>query len=309
MELIGEGRLRPWLGPAIRGALAWAVKEAVCRWPPLERDDRYKTCRGCQYLGDCAYGSTFEAEGTLSEGAPSGMADGQRAITIRPPFPVPEYGRLGDRLTLCATFLGERAAAAAEVINRALLESDRAFELGMDRVGFRLSAYLTEKDAPGALQQIEPEHLPASPEDCRGYVPAVRLDLITPLFLKEEPVEGGKARAVLKPTLGQLVRGCLRTVGRAFAAFGKGLDGRVDFAGLKKSAEAVPTQAAFWQPFRQRHHSTRQRQRYDLVGVTGGAVFGRVPLCLLPWLVWGGRLGIGEHRVTGAGCWEVTLLA
>jgi|GEM_PF-5393667 len=29
---------------------------------------------------------------------------------------------------------------------------------------------------------------------------------------------------------------------------------------------------------------------------------------LLPWLVWGERLGVGNHRVAGAGCWQITLL-
>lgn len=123
MELTSAGRLVPWLGPAIRGALAWAVKDAVCRWPVRQRDTHYKTCRGCQHLQACPYG------------------------------------------------------------------------------------------------------------------------------------------------------------------------------------------AAFWEPFRQRHRSNRRGQSYDLVGVSGGAVFGPVPLCLVPWLLWGGRLGVGEHRVCGAGCWQVTLLA
>lgn len=30
---------------------------------------------------------------------------------------------------------------------------------------------------------------------------------------------------------------------------------------------------------------------------------------LVPWLLWGGRLGVGEHRICGAGCWEVICLA
>ncbi len=311
MELTSGGRLLTWLGPAIRGTLAWAVKEAVCRWPPMERNTRYKKCHSCPYVSSCPYGVTFEAEpvGGRTSG-PSGMADAQRAITLRPPFPVPERGLPGDQLALCGTFLGQRAAAVADSIERIVLDASRTFALGSDHVGFRLSPYPGERDIPGAMQHITLENLPASPTACPGQVPAVRLDLTTPLFLKESAEPGRKARAVLKPTFGQLLRASLRTVGRAFAAFGDGgLNDRVDFAALKTLAESVPTQASFWEPFTQRHCSNRSGQRYDLIGVIGGAVFGPVPLCLIPWLLWGGRLGVGEHRVTGAGCWELTLLA
>ncbi|MGQ9576973.1 MAG: hypothetical protein ACUVUC_16850 [Thermoguttaceae bacterium] len=310
MELTSGGRLVPWLGPAIRGTLAWAVKDAACCWPLPQRDGQYKTCRGCPHLQACPYGATFEAEPPAGQSAPSGMADSQRAVTIRPPFPAPQQGRPGDRLALCLTFLGPRAAAAAEPIGEILAEPGRALALGSDRVTFRLAPHPAEKDAPGAMHQIEPEDLPSSPQASAGRLPAVRVDLTTPLFLKEQADRGQKAHAVLEPTFGQLVRASLRAVGRAFAAFGGGgLEGRVDFAGLKTLAESIPTQAAFWQPFRQRHRSNRRDQSYDLVGVSGGAVFGPVPLCLVPWLLWGGRLGVGEHRICGAGCWQVTCLA
>ncbi len=310
VELTGSGRLLPWLGPAIRGALAWAVKDGVCRWPLPDRDADWKTCRGCEHLAACVYGMTFEAEPLPGRSEPSGMADAQRAITIRPPFPAPQYGQPGDRMALCATFLGQRAAGAAEMIEKVLTESSRSFALGSDRVGFRLALHPAQQSAAGLTYQIEPEDLPASPQSAPGRLPAVRVNLCTPLFLKQEPGRGQKARAVLAPTFGQLVRASLRTVGRALAAFGGGgLEGRVDFAALKTLAESVPTQAAFWQPFRQRHRSNRRGQSYELLGVSGGAVFGPVPLCLVPWLVWGGRLGVGEHRVAGAGCWQVVVLA
>lgn len=56
------GRLVAWLDPAIRGALAWAVKDGVCRWPLPQCDTQFKTCQGCEHLQACPYGATFEAE-------------------------------------------------------------------------------------------------------------------------------------------------------------------------------------------------------------------------------------------------------
>jgi hypothetical protein len=110
------------------------------------------------------------------------------------------------------------------------------------------------------------------------------------------------------PDFGRLFRACLRTVGRAFGQFGQGLlEDHVDFQGLKQLADSVPTQAAFWKPFRQMHLSHRQAQRYCLRGLVGGAVFTDVPVVLLPWLLWGGRFGVGEYRVAGAGTWRIGL--
>ena len=118
------------------------------------------------------------------------MADAQRAITIRPPFPAPEYGRPGDRLALCMTFLGQRAVEAAEAIGGILVEPGRHLALGSDRVGFRLWPHPADGNAPGAMQPLEPEDLPSSPAACPGRLPALRVDLTTPLFLKEEPGRG-----------------------------------------------------------------------------------------------------------------------
>jgi len=256
MELTSEGRLRRWLGPAIRGTLAWAVKEEVCLWPVDRRRTQHKTCRGCEHLQVCPYGVTFESELPPGRAAPSGMADGQRAITIRPPFPAPEYGWAGDRLGLCATFLGTHAAGTVRAIEEILTRPGRALALGSDRVGFRLAPHPAQEHAGGATQQIECADLPPSPRACAGRLPAVRVDLIAPLFLKEA-ARGTKARAVRAPSFAQLVRASLRTVGRAFAAFGdNSLERRVDFAALKAAAEQVATAMAWWEPFCQRHPAT-----------------------------------------------------
>jgi len=305
MECLSSGRLLPWLGPAIRGVVARAFKDRVCRFaePP-------KTCRNCSFSLDCPYGLTFESELPPNRSAPSGMSDSQRAISIRPPFPVAESARPGDKFSLCITLLGERAAAAAVALGEILENPRSAFALGSERVIVRFYRSHVPEDEHTLVHELRAEDLPPSSADCRGQVSSLQLDLISPLFLKEEAARGHKARPVLQPTLGHLVRASLRTVGRAFASFGDGpLEGRVDFAALKALAERIPTQKPFWEPFRQGHRSNRREQCYDLVGTNGGAIFAAVPLCLIPWLIWGGQFGVGEHRVAGAGCWKIKLSA
>jgi hypothetical protein len=96
-------------------------------------------------------------------------------------------------------------------------------------------------------------------------------------------------------------------VGRVVAEFGTPLEGRVDFASLVGAARQVATVRGDWQPFEQQRWSNRKLQRYEVAGVTGGGVFADVPAALLPWLVWGGRLGAGRNRVAGGGAWRTVL--
>lgn len=309
IELIGGGRLLAWLGPALRGTLAWAVKQTFCRWAPAERDTHYRTRKPCPHVAQCVYGCTFESEPLNPSSNPSGMADGQRSITLRPFFPTPEHGEPGVRTPLWITFVGERAIAAAEPIRRLLAQPGRTFALGEDRVEFRLIARSAGSRFSTAVGRLEPEDLPGGPEDAPGRLPSVGVELLGPLFLKEEGTGSRDAkRPVFEPTFGQLLRASLRTVGRALAEIEPGrLDGRVDFAALKARAESVPAWACSWRRFEQRHRSNRRGQAYLVRGVVGSAVYRDVPRCLVPRLVWGGRLGVGEHRVAGAGAWRVRL--
>jgi hypothetical protein len=41
--------------------------------------------------------------------------------------------------------------------------------------------------------------------------------------------------------------------------------------------------------------------------IVGGGVYADVPLSLLPWMLWAGRLHAGGHRVAGAGGWRLVL--
>ena len=47
LRMLGSGALLPWLGPALRGALAMTLKNMECRHPPTVRDTQYQYCKGC----------------------------------------------------------------------------------------------------------------------------------------------------------------------------------------------------------------------------------------------------------------------
>ncbi|MCS7305953.1 MAG: CRISPR system precrRNA processing endoribonuclease RAMP protein Cas6 [Thermoguttaceae bacterium] len=313
MEFAAEGRLTPWLGPAVRGMLAMHLKNTLCRWTPEEQQHQWRFCRGCPYQASCAYGLTFEPDPPPDWPLWKGQAEGQRAISLAPFFPVPQWADPGDAVQVRMTLIGRRAVAAGPQILQHITAAGTFFRLGNDRIRVAFTPLEAATDWPAGLYRLSAADLDASLQQ-RGRIPWLRLELLSPLFLQETQEEKRTSQLVQEPTFFQLFRACLRTVGRAFAQFGHSedqnpswLENYVCFEALKQLAEPVQTQAAFWRPFRQQHLSRRQCQRYQLRGIVGGAVFQEVPAVLLPWLIWGGRLGVGQYRVAGAGTWRILL--
>lgn len=309
MRFLSVGRLLPWLGPALRGVVAREVKSRFCRWPVREREKEWRFCKGCPHQVGCPYGMTFECD-MPQGGSPSrGMEDGIRAIALAPYFPVDVRSQAGDLVQVRMMLLGQQAIRVGGEVLAAMTHAERPFVLGADDAKFVLEEQLPGPDWPEGYYELSAADLCGSPRVGPGRIPWLRLSLISPLFLKESAGRDRASEPMLAPRFGHLLRACLRTVGRAFAVLGSGpLEGVVEFSALKTAAEEVATQDARWQVFRQVRYSYRRYQQYELEGVVGEAVFKDVPAGFLPWLVWGGRLGVGDHRVAGAGCWQLTML-
>src|SRR5438128_2057285 len=112
LRLTRPGRLLPWLGPALRGLAARRFKARVCRFPPEVQDRERRYCKGCPYIGECAYGRTVEPDPGV--GVPVGMEDAVRPLVIAAAFPAPAVGKPGLVLPVRVTFIGRTAAAHAE---------------------------------------------------------------------------------------------------------------------------------------------------------------------------------------------------
>ncbi|HPP53944.1 MAG TPA: CRISPR system precrRNA processing endoribonuclease RAMP protein Cas6 [Thermoguttaceae bacterium] len=310
MEFADRGELVPWLGPAIRGLLAMHLKRAECRWSVQEQDQQWRFCRGCPHQSGCVYGITFEPDPPPDWPLFKGQAEGQRAISLAPFFPVGQWANPGDAVQVRITLIGQHAVSVGPQILRRITDGT-TFRLGSRRIRVRFTPMEAGADWPAGLHRLSHTDLGGPPQE--GRIPWLRLELISPLFL-EEGAGNGPSQLVREPTFGQLFRACLRTVGRAFAQFASPtadrpgrLENDIPFETLKQWAESVQTQSAFWRRFQQPHLSRRHQQRYPLRGIVGGAVFRDVPAALLPWLVWGGRLGVGQYRVAGAGTWRILL--
>jgi hypothetical protein len=297
VRLARGGRLLPWLGPALRGLTGGRLRARACRLSVAEQISRWKNCAGCPHMHGCAYGEVYEPDPPAGLHLLAGWENAARPLVVSPAFPMPEDGRVGLTFPVTVAFIGPTAAGHAADFWECfrLGGADLAIGLGDDHVLFDVE--------PGPDRQFE-VRLPLDPAECPGWAAWVRVELISPLFLQSSESEGRK-RVVHQPTFGDLLRAGLRVFGPLHRLYAEALPEDV-FARVKAAAEGVPTVEAHFRDFVQPKWSHRTKERFDLRGITGSAVYGPVPRWLVPWLEWAGRIHVGTHRVAGAGGWRVT---
>ena len=298
LRLTRPGVLLPWLGPALRGLVARQFKEQVCLHPPTERQ-AWKYCRGCPHLANCPYGQTYEPDPPHGVQVLPHDEEAARPLVLAPYFPVPAAAQPGLEVPLRVVIVGAAARHSGPLLS-ALVEAGRD-GLGVDRIGFEL----VETAAQPEIWQLRAEDLPASPDVVAGTLPRLGLGLTAPLFLYTREERGGRRRPVERPEFIDLFRAALRSVGRLFACCDQPLE--ADWNALKEAALQVRLIEHCYEPFRQPRSSSRSGSRYELQGVVGGGVYADVPMALVPWLVWAGRLHVGTYRVHGAGGWRLVL--
>ena len=298
LRLKRPGTLLPWLGPALRGAVAIRFKDRVCQ-QPAEQRERWIHCSGCQYMSTCSYGQTYEPDPPAGAGVLNDQPEVTRPLVLAPYFPVPDLARPGLDVPLRICVVGVEAVRHTNQLLEALADAGRT-GLGSDRVTFDLIENGNRPD----VRQLQAADLPPSPDVILGVLPRVGIGLTAPLFLTVRDTRG-KRQPIETPQFADLFRASLRTVGRMFAHHDQPLP--ADFAALKAAAEHVRLLEDCYEPFTQRKWSSRGSDRFELQGVIGGGVYGDVPQSLLPWLTWGGNLHVGTHRVAGAGGWRIVL--
>jgi hypothetical protein len=293
LRIARGGRLIPWLGPALRGLAGGRLRARVCRQPVGEQFGKWERCRGCPLMPGCAYGETVEPDPPMGIHLASGWESTSRPLVVAPSYPAPDAGRVGDRIPVRVLFIGRGAAGHAEAFWDALRVggADPMLGLGEDQVLFDI---LPLNDTTNA-NRAEEVTLPTDPAALPGFIPWVRVILTSPLVLNAGG-DGGKKLLIERPTL--------RVLGPLFRCYGNTLPEPV-FAAVKQLAEPVPTLQTRFGVVGQTKSSHRTGDRYSVRGVIGSAEYGPVPISLLPWLEWAGRLHVGTHRVAGAGGWRV----
>lgn len=297
LQTVPQGRLLPWLGPALRGVTAATLKEHTCLQPPVERATRWRYCTGCPHQPQCPYGLTYEPD-PPGKRQFSGRDHASRAIVLAPEI-IPDRRHWDGRLAFELLLVGEAAMAhRAEVLN-SLAEAGEVRGLGLD--GLRFEVVETSPPEKGL---VAAESLPAFPDARRGVMDRLTIRLNSPLFLRTPGLNGARGH-MTQPEFSDLFRASMRNLATLFELYAQPL--QVDFGALKFAAEQVRCERSDYFQFRQQRSSNRTRQRFELRGVLGSAIFRKVPWSLIPWIYWGGRFHVGQHRVCGAGGWSLEL--
>jgi hypothetical protein len=304
LRIARGGRLMPWLGPALRGLAGGRLRARVCRQPVEEQLGKWERCAGCSLMSGCAYGETVEPDPQMGIHLASGWENTSRPLVVAPSYPAPDIGRVGDRIPVRVVFIGSVATGHREAFWDALRVggADPMLGLGEDRVLFDILPLADSTNATRA----EEVTLPTDPYGVLGFVPWVRVILTSPLVLNASG-DGGKKRLIERPTFADLLRAGLRVLGPLFRCYGSALPESV-FAAVKQLSGTVPTLQSRFGVVGQTKSSHRTGDRYSVRGVVGNGEYGPVPLGLLPWLRWAGRLHVGTHRVAGGGGWRVEML-
>lgn len=302
LRLTSAGRLLPWLGPALRGLIARRFKANVCEFPPIQQDITWIHCRQhepprevCPHLRVCPYGQTLEAEPGDASQVFSGQEDGIRPFVLMPEFPLPDRSQPGMQVTVRASFFGREAAQAIGPFWQAVAHAGRANALGDDGIGFTVE--------PNGTESWRWFDLPRDPLAVSGSLSCLRVELTSPLYLRQGTTEGRRREMLTNPTFGDLFRAGLRTLGGLARGYGQPID--ADFTALRQAAEQVPTLRSAWHRFSQGTWSNRRQQYMEPRGVIGTADFGPVPGALVRWMLAAGLAHVGLHRVTGAGGWRI----
>lgn len=299
LRVTSSGTLLPWIGPALRGLVAGRLKAHVCQHPRNERETQWQHCHGCPHQSTCAYARLYEPATENRDN----LSEATRPIVLAPFYPTPQHVEPGMQFPLRIAIAGQVESYAYGILLEAIEDAGRKPGIGPDKVTFEVLA--------GEQHQLDfaPDHLPAKPDAIPGSIPRLGVGLVSPLFLshRTRTANGSRGRRQENgcPKLVDFFRASARMLTQLFEQQGDVIDH--DIASLDQAAASVETIDHCFESFHQPKWSSRGKQRYDLKGVVGGGVYQNVPLALLPWLLWGGRLYSSSHRVAGGGGWRIVM--
>jgi len=190
VEFVTQGRLQPWLGPAVRGMVLRPLMEQMCILDPNDRAIRLsrmqheiepRYCQGCERNAECSYGRIWEPDRKLIDGfVRGGMRDGLRALTIGAiPLSGDPLSVLEPQVaTLRLLAAGELAIRKLDTVVDMVSRQGESVGLGQWSIRFRvISQSISVEDCT-----LDFDELPLVLD--RETVPTVTLNLQTPLLLK-----------------------------------------------------------------------------------------------------------------------------
>ncbi|MFM9966010.1 MAG: hypothetical protein ACKV2Q_32920 [Planctomycetaceae bacterium] len=275
LEFRSAGRLLPWLGPALRGVLLRRLKDEACRQPEAQQGTVWKYCRGCPFMGDCAYGDLFEPDHldwATNKLEPelvkllNGRHEPPRPVILVPAYPATDEAEPGMTLPISLRFLSHKAAAHVDWVLDRLDQVGREGWLGKDDIRFRVDF----REARESAVELTSEMLPTTIDTKSGVIPRLGIGLIAPLFLeaskKSVPASSTRRRSsrrdaasephLVVPTFEELFRASLDAVRAHLTAAGEPPP-RLDLRTWGRAARGVVLLDHCFEEFTQPHTQSR----------------------------------------------------
>lgn len=301
--------LPTWWAPELRGMVKGAFKRDVCQHPNFEQraSQPLEDCKSCNssLRSECLYALCFEPQTEVGAGdAPVPLVFESRIPNARlrhrpdetPSFEV-EDGMLLTFSMLAVGRAGESLPALIESLN----SSGQQQGLGHPERRVRVSMLPTSRECHWNYR-LDLNSLPSTaPRSSR--LPRVRIKLTAPLRLLSN-ADGGRT-LVTTPTAADLVKAALDTISSLARALGEPIHPDRESL-LAAAARTVVIDSELSR--HSQHISANHGARMTLFeGLTGWLLLSDLPIELLPWLYWGGKLHVGDRRASGAGSWSVEL--
>ena len=285
----------PWLGPALRRAATTALQSRACSHPQ-QRGTRWSHLASCRFQHRGEYGARYEwppSQLRWLEHEPA-----SRAVVLAPEI-VPGDPAWDGSLAFEVLLVGEVAIAQRAAVLGGLAAAGEFGGGSVEGLPFELVDL-----SPPIAGRLSAECLPAFPGADEGLVERLTMRLNSPLFLNRLSAErrGTDIGGLRFIDLFQAAQRSLQTL---FAWYAQPLE--ADTEALTQAAQQVACEEQAFAPFQQGGATRPMQQGSELRGVLGTAVFRKVPWSLIPWMLWGGRFRVGQHRVCGAGGWSLEL--
>ena len=324
LRMLGSGSLFPWLGPALRGALAMTLKNMECRHPPARARHAVPLLYGVSVPCRVWLRPALRAGGAGGGDSPARARERAASAGGRTVLSVSGsggggHGDPGPR----ASHRRARAGAAGHLAGR--VGADRASGgVGSLPTPFRADRF----GEPDGLRAPALGPAGRSEGGSRALSAAVGVGLTAPLVMmsrdpggdrrlrqRAKDAEGNAAqpdswrrtdrRFNVCPTFADLFQISWRLLAELFGRDGDRLP--ANYLDWMDRATQIATVDHCYEPFRQERWSARREERYPVYGVVGGGIYGDVPGAFLPYLYWAGQLHAGTHRIAGAGSWRIIL--
>ena len=306
--------LHGWLGPSIRGWLLAAMKgirrdangnndrlpldpEGMCRLAPMFEKASDAVCATCWMQSNCEFGKTFEGPLRAPVAKGKTQIDPPKAASFLSPVLAgldPDAERI--HLSIAVQLLGRAAAEEAETVAERISNISHGF-IGPHQARLWSDAMFIKHEL------VTTDGFIAPPSVDSPKVGSVDLVFESPLFVKKKHALDFDGERIFRFLFCQSQAVIASLLCRR--------DHRAtDFRGLASLADSVRNVSRDLSKMEQFRVSSRsspgrsgRRRSHQMVGWIGTLRFREVPACLLPWIRWGGVVGVGDHRTAGGGRW------